>query len=167
MTWMTHQILALGAAFCLGLPPLALGAAWAGALLPDVIDQKRAALARRRQRAFNRIHRGTSHWFGWWLALWALGMSGVLPGPAAPAAAGLGFGALTHVILDACTPAGVPLAPVTPRGRHRARWSLGLCRTGGVGEYVLLAVAVALFWVLERHKLMSLARELPDFFGLC
>lgn len=164
MKWMTHQMLAVGAAFCLGLPAPGMGAAWAGAVLPDVIDQKRAALTRRRQRTFNRIHRGTSHWFGWWLALWALGLSGVLPGPAASVVAGLGFGALTHVALDACTTAGVPLLPLRLRGQRWAQWSLGLCRTGGVGEYVFLAVAVVLFWTLERRELMSLAREYGIFF---
>lgn len=161
---MTHQLVALGAAFCAGLPAPGMGAAWFGAVLPDVIDQKRAALARRRQRAFNRLHRGTSHWFGWWLALWALGLSGVLPGPASLAVVGLGLGALTHVALDACTTAGVPLLPLKLRRQCWGQWSLGLCRTGGVGEYIFLAVSVALFWVLERRELMSLARQYWRFF---
>ena len=161
---MTHQSVAAGAAFCAGLPWLGVGAAWAGAVLPDIVDQKRAALSRRRQKTFNRIHRGTSHWFGWWLALWALGLSGLLPGPAASAAAGLGFGALTHVALDACTTSGVPLLPFRLRGQRWAQWSLGLCRTGGVGEYIFLAVAAALFWVLERREIMNLARECRRFF---
>ena len=106
MKWITHQAVAVGAAFSLGLPAAGVGAAWAGAVLPDVLDQKRAALARDRRRAFNRIHRGTTHWFGWWLAVWALGMSGALPEAAAYTAAGLGFGALSHVALDVCTTAG-------------------------------------------------------------
>ena len=162
MKWITHQAVAVGAAFSLGLPAAGVGAAWAGAVLPDVLDQKRAALARDRRRAFNRIHRGTTHWFGWWWAVWALGMSGALPEAAAYTAAGLGFGALSHVALDACTTAGVPLVPWSRRGK----WSLGLCRTGGLGEYVFLALAGALFWVLERRELMDLAREYGGWWPL-
>lgn len=155
MRWLTHQAVAVGAAFSLGLPAVGVSAAWAGAVLPDVLDQRWAALFRDRQRAFNRIHRGATHWFGWWLAVWALGLAGALSGPLASVAAGLGFGAFSHVVLDACTTAGVPLVPWT----RRDRWSLGLCRTGGVGEYLFLALAVALFWVLEHRELLALARK--------
>lgn len=155
MKWITHQAVAVGVAFSLGLSAPGVGAAWAGAVLPDVLDQKRAALSRNRQRAFNRIHRGTTHWFGWWLAVWALGLAGAVPDLPAPWVAGLGLGGLSHVALDACTTAGVPLVPWTRRGK----WSLGLCRTGGMGEYLFLALTAALFWVLERRELLALARE--------
>lgn len=162
MKWITHQAVAAGAAFSLGLPAVGVGAAWAGAVLPDVLDQKRAALSRDRQRAFNRIHRGATHWFGWWLALWALGLTDVLSAPAAYLAAGVGFGAFSHVLLDACTTAGVPLVPWSRRGK----WSLGVCRTGGWGEYAFLALAAALFWVVERRDLLALARQCRDWWPL-
>lgn len=162
MKWITHQAVAVGAAFSLGLPAAGVGAAWAGAVLPDVLDQKRAALARDRQRAFNRIHRGTTHWFGWWLAVWALGMSGALPG-----SGGVHGGRSGLRGVESCGPGRLHHGGGAARPwSRRGKWSLGLCRTGGLGEYVFLALAGALFWVLERRELMDLAREYGGWWPL-
>lgn len=161
MKWITHQAVAVGAAFALGMPVAGVAGTWAGAVLPDVLDQKRAALSRNRQRTFNRIHRGATHWFGWWLALWLAGLTGALSG-VATVVAGVGFGAFMHVALDACTTAGVPVVPWSRRGK----FSLGLCRTGGPGEYCFLALAAALFWVVERQDVLRLAREYRHFLPL-
>lgn len=162
MKWITHQAVAVGAAFVLGMPVAGLAGVWAGAVLPDVLDQKRAALSRNRQRAFNRIHRGTTHWFGWWLALWLAGLTGVLSELAGAVVAGIGFGAFLHVALDACTTAGVPVVPWSRQGK----FSLGLCRTGGLGEYAFLAVAAGLFWLVERQELGRVAAQARHFLPL-
>ena len=159
MKWITHQLISAGSAVVLGMPMPGVLAAWGGAIAPDLLDQKRAALGRRRQQVFNRIHRGSSHWFGWWLALWLVGVSGFLPYVAGLVAAGLGWGALTHVALDACTPMGIPVLPWSRQGK----FSLRLCRTGGLGEYIFLLAALGLFWVLERHELAELVHRVRLF----
>ena len=81
MKWITHQATAVAAALVLHLPVAGVAAACAGAVLPDVLDQRMAGLAptrRGRQKLFNAIHRGTTHWFGWWLVLCAAAFA--LPG---------------------------------------------------------------------------------------
>lgn len=174
MKWVTHQTIAVGAAFMLGMPLMAIGAAWIGGIVPDVLDQKRAALSRNPQKAFNLIHRGTTHWFGWWLALWALGLA-LAPSPwfeaqpimnIAPILAylltGLGFGAFSHIALDACTTAGVPLTPFS----RKHKFSLKLCRTGSAAEYLGLAAFCVAFWLLESRELSLLAREARSVMGL-
>lgn len=152
MKWLTHQTTTVAAALALAMPAAAVGAAWAGSVLPDLLDQKRAALSRNRQRTFNRIHRGTSHWFGWWLALFVLPLAATSPLAGYPQSAavvgGLGFGALCHVAQDMLTTTGVPLLPWSRRGRV----ALGLCRTGGAGEYVFLAVALACCGLVVRQR---------------
>lgn len=135
MRWISHQTGALlGAAF-LGMPVPAIGAACVGAILPDMLDQKISGLAptkKTRQKVFNRIHRGPSHWFGWWLAIFLLPLA--MPFAMNDLAAGLGFGALSHVCLDMLTRKGIPLFPF-----GSFRLGLGLCSTGKASEYVFLA----------------------------
>lgn len=156
----------------MGLPPAALAGVAAGSILPDVLDMALARLLVFRQLAFNRIHRGATHWFGWWLALlvaglvqlkpvavalhldaravpWALGL---VP-EATLFALGLGFGGLAHVLLDFCTVMGVPVAPWTRK--HMV--SLNLCKTGSLREYAFLAATLALFGVLAREDLLNIA----------
>ena len=149
MKWATHQTMALMAAFAAGFPLVGLAAAWAGSVTPDVMDQRAASRAFFRQRKFNQVHRKSSHWFGWWLAIWAWSLTGQL-GPLPDAVVGgFGFGALTHVLLDMCTTHGVPLLPFAQK-----RFSLKLCSTGSLGEYALLAMSIALFWIMKRPELV-------------
>ncbi|MDR1659712.1 MAG: metal-dependent hydrolase [Desulfovibrio sp.] len=157
MKWVTHQAAAVTAALALDLPPAGVLAAWGGAVLPDVLDQRLSGLVltpRGRQRAFNRIHRGATHWFGWWIVLFAGAMAAHISPPLQVMLAGLGFGGLSHVFLDMCTPRGVPLRPFSRAGR----FSLNLCSTGGLGEYCFLAcvVAAALFFLREDALCMAL-----------
>lgn len=181
MKWITHQAGAMAAALALNMPPVGLAAACFGALLPDIIDQRLARLAptpRGRQRVFNRIHRGATHWFGWWVALF-LGallvpaelvsglLSGMAPGMASgfvsdlltPAGlavlSGVGFGGLTHILLDMLTPQGVPLQPFS----RKNRFSLSLCATGSIGEYCFLAVLVAGVWLFAGENVVQLVRD--------
>lgn len=166
MRWPTHQAAALGLALLWHLPVHGLVAAVAGGIVPDMLDQRLAALMpgkRLRQKVFNRIHRGTTHWFGWWLGLlWlALGapaslvdMAGQLAPVLRPVVLGFALGALSHVALDMCTPRGVPLLPVT----RRLKLAVPLCSTGSWREYLVLAGCVALcVWQL-RHGIVALLR---------
>lgn len=179
MKWVTHQTVAVGAAFMLGMPLVGLGAAWLGGILPDVLDQKRAALSRNPQKTFNRIHRGATHWFGWWVALWVLGLAlapspwfmgqalltqylSSIPPEFGPALAGLGFGAFSHIVLDSCTTSGVPLTPFS----RKNKFSFKLCRTGGAGEYVALAIFCIVFWLLESKDVYLLGRAARFIIGL-
>lgn len=156
MKWITHQSVAVMAAFALHQPLASLAAVWAGSVFPDVLDQKRAAFSFSRQRAFNQSHRRTSHWFGWWLTLWVFAHAGCLGPVPDTLLAGFAFGAFTHVFLDMCTTKGVPVLPFGGR-----RFSLKLCRTGSFAEYAFLAVCAALFWLTQRQALLSL--DLPLF----
>ena len=159
MKWVTHQIVGAGAAVLAGLPPLAVGAAWLGSIAPDVIDQKVAGLFPNERKAFYAIHRRTTHWLGWWLAIWiaafaAPGLARLVPGltELPVLMAGLGLGGMAHVLLDMCTPSGVPLMPFS----RTPRFSLNLCRTGSLGEYVFLAVALGVMWLIKGDELRPL-----------
>lgn len=156
MKWITHQSIAVMAAFTLRQPLAGLAAVWMGSVFPDVLDQKRAALSFFRQRAFNQNHRKTSHWFGWWLALWIFAHMGYLGPVPDTLLGGFAFGALTHVLLDMCTTKGVPFLPFGGR-----RVSLKLCSTGSFAEYAFLAASVALFWITQRHALLHF--DIPLF----
>lgn len=154
MRWVTHQVAAAGAAILLHLPPAGLAAALAGAILPDVFDQKLAGLFRNRQTAFNRLHRGFTHWPGLWLALLLVSVTLVphtLGKMLQPVLFGIALGGLSHVILDMLTPQGIPLSPFS----RKNRFSLNLCRTGGLGEYAFLIVMLAGMWFFLRGDILN------------
>lgn len=139
MKWITHQTGGLLAAAILQLPIASIGAALAGSILPDIMDQKISGLGhtrRQKQKFFNQLHRGASHWFGWWLALLVAPFIWLQPGLAADIIAGLALGALSHVVLDMLTTMGVPILPFSRK--HKV--SLKICSTGKAGEYVFLAI---------------------------
>ena len=97
MKWTTHQAMALMASFAAGLPLAGMAAAWFGSVAPDMLDQHAARRAFFRQKKFNQVHRRSSHWFGWWLAIWAWSLTGQL-GPLPDAlVGGFGFGALLEM----------------------------------------------------------------------
>jgi inner membrane protein len=149
MKWITHQSMAVMAAFVVGQPLLGIASAWAGAVFPDILDQRQSQTALFRQRKFNKIHRRGSHWFGWWLALWIWSLTDTLGPLPDTLIGGFGFGALTHVLLDMCTRHGVPLWP-----SGKKRFSLKLCSTGSLGEYAILLMSTVLFWIAKRPELM-------------
>ena len=159
MKWIPHEATAVLAAVALHFPLPGVAAACAGAILPDVLDQSMARLAstkRGRQRIFNAVHRGTTHWLGWWLLGCALALlPAVLPTlPAAlrPVLLGLCFGGLSHVLLDMLTPAGVPLTPFS----RKHKLSLKLCATGSLGEYLFLTGVLAVGWLFWGKDLLRL-----------
>lgn len=156
MKWVTHKLVAVGAAYLMDMPLAGLGGALVGSVMPDVLDQRISGLFPNRQKVFNRIHRGATHWFGWWLALLLAGMGyaemhGAMP-PAWAAVAGVGFGGLAHVLLDMCTVSGVPLVPWSRKNKV----SLALCKTGSAREYAFLGAAVLAFGFLARKDIFSL-----------
>ena len=130
MTWLSHTLIAVSIAgpLCGSLPATA-----AGATAPDWLEWLIAALFRRRVR-----HRWTTHFLLVWMGgfLLSLFCAVTVPGPITAAAAWFCFGGLLHVLCDALTISGVPLAP----------WSLqrftlagGRIRTGDPGEFVISA----------------------------
>lgn len=165
MRWTTHQVGALGTALWLQLPLAGVVAAWIGGILPDVMDQKIAGMFRNRQTAFNRIHRGFTHWPGLWLGLVLLAVVFVEHESVQflrPVCVGLAAGGLSHVILDMLTPQGVPLSPFS----RKNRFSLKLCKTGGIGEYAFLVTMLVVMWIFLREDIMRRVQELlPALFG--
>lgn len=155
MKWITHQTGAFLGGLMLGMPWPGIAAAGLGAVFPDIIDQKISGLGatrKKRQKIFNQIHRGSSHWIGWWFPLFLLALSLPLPALARDAAAGFTFGAVSHVMLDMLTPQGVPVWPFSRQGKI----SVPLCATGKAGEYVFLLVMLACgaFWFQDAIKLL-------------
>lgn len=129
---------------------LALGAAMAGSLLPD-IDHPSSWLGRRLWPVSKPLsmligHRGLTH------SLLAV-VGGLMlfqmvqPSPlVARLVEPLVVGYLSHLAADALTPAGVPLLwPV------KRRFGLALCATGGVMELLVVGLAlVAAGWLALR-----------------
>ena len=159
MKWVTHEAIAVGGAYLLGMPPIGLAGVLAGSVLPDFLDQGMARLLVFRQLAFNHLHRGPTHWFGWWLALFVAVIlqtgSFARGDDISLFVLGLGFGALMHVVLDMCTESGVPVAPWSKK--HMV--SLKLCKTGSLAEYGFLAVFLLFFAYMAREDLMGLLAE--------
>lgn len=158
MKWFTHQTVAVAAAIALHMPPAGIAAVFAGAVLPDVIDFKLAGKGPQRQRNFNKIHRGISHWFGWYVLLLLCAMLLPLAPRETDLALGMAFGALTHIALDMLTPSGVPLIPPVPMvgsAKGSGRISLNLCSTGSIQEYIFLVVTMAFFWLLAGDRMLQ------------
>ena len=70
MKWFTHKAVAVAGALAAGAHPAALFAVMVGSVLPDMVD---TAMARGDKKVWRRIHRQTSHWFGWYLIIIVLG----------------------------------------------------------------------------------------------
>jgi inner membrane protein len=141
----------------LGLPsldPLALGWATVGALLPD-IDHPASWVGRRlsvisRPLAAMIGHRGVTHSFVAVLAcLIVLRWNGLSRATVDP----LVVGYLSHLAADLLTVRGLRLA--WPSSKRQA---IGLCRTGSVGESVIVASLVigTGFHVLRLHPAFRL-----------
>lgn len=170
MRWITHTSLAVACGAALSLSPAALVGVTLGSVLPDRIDM---LVAGRNKSVFQRIHRETSHWAGWYLLLiiGAQLFDGHLEGvrnafdlarwgipvnlPVAEALSGVGLGALSHVLLDALNPSGVPLSPLG----GKPRVALNLVSTGTWKEFVFLATSLLVLGGLHISELEQLARR--------
>ncbi|MEG1610089.1 MAG: metal-dependent hydrolase [Bilophila sp.] len=163
MKWMTHKAVALAGALAVQAPPVALVAVLVGSVLPDMID---TALARGNRQVWRRIHRQSSHWFGWYFLLIAAGfalpsqedllpllilMQKGFPGLSSNALMQVeqcgadlvvwtGIGGLSHILLDALTPMRVPIYPFG----GRQRFGIKLVSTGTWKESVFLVCAVGI-----------------------
>lgn len=153
MRWLTHQAGGALAGLLLqfSLPAIFLGIC--ASILPDVIDQKRAALgktAKQRQKIFNATHRGATHWFGGWLGLFLA--CGLITAPLLrELLAAVALGGLSHIALDMLTPRGVPILPIS----RKASVSLRLCSTGSWQEYLVMTglVIACLILIAARYDL--------------
>ena len=159
MKWFTHK--AVAGALAAGAHPAALFAVMVGSVLPDMVD---TAMARGDKKVWRRIHRQTSHWFGWYLIIIVLGFliptqrivldllrathitfPGVSPAALAQVSGigndllvWVGIGGLIHVLLDALTPMRVPLYPF---GGSK-RFGINLVSTGTWRETIFLFAAL-------------------------
>lgn len=71
MKWFTHKAVAVAGALAVGTTPAGFIGVLIGSVLPDMIDTFRIHGDR---RIWWRIHRQTTHWFGWYLILMVLGL---------------------------------------------------------------------------------------------
>lgn len=166
MKWITHKAVAVAGALAVQASPAALIAILVGSVLPDMVDTIASGGNR---RIWSKIHRQTSHWFGWYLILIFAGFTipigealfpvlqgaGIsFPGVSRNAVAHaesvgnelvvwLGIGGVVHVLLDALTPMRVP---VFPFGSKR-RFGINLVSTGTWQEYAFLVCAVGVIAV--------------------
>lgn len=182
MKWFTHKAVAVAGALAAGAHAGALVAVLVGSVLPDMVD---TAIAHGDKKVWRRIHRQTSHWFGWYVLLILLGFTLPLqevtadllratnisfPGVSHSALSGagelgndlivwVGIGGLVHVLLDALTPMRVP---VYPFGGSK-RFGISLVSTGTWQEYAFLVVAlgaIAVQFEKARGVLAAVLREL-------
>lgn len=119
-----------------------------GALLPD-IDHSESALGRRIKPVSMLVqalagHRGITHTPAFWLALTVIvfAIAAIVGGQAPFFAAGLSFGYASHLFLDYLTKGGIPAA--WPVKSIKARYSLGLFKTGSIFEYLFTSSVVGL-----------------------
>lgn len=153
MTWFTHKTIAIAGALALEASPLGLFATLIGSILPDLTDK---TLAMGNKRQWRHIHRQSSHWFGWYLSLIVIGLisfpfrSFELPPIViqffSEMTLWVGFGGITHVLLDGLTPMGIPMLPFG----SKQRIGFNLISTGGIGERVFLFIALS-FIILQYN----------------
>ncbi len=166
MKWITHQSVPVGMALLLDWPHAALAGVAFGAILPDVIDMGISRMSPNPQKTFKAIHRGFTHWFGWYallLLFWVLlymyprSMGALhLPLKQLYFLGGVAFGGMFHVLLDMCTPSGIPLLPFS----QQKRFSLKLFSTGSPQEYLFLALVLALFAALGVDDFSGMLRQI-------
>lgn len=146
MKWHTHKLAGVALAIGLGSSPLELVSILAGAVLPDVLDYTIAAGS---PELFARLHRGATHWFGWWLLATLVGVTSVLPMPFDGIVFGLGVGGVSHCLLDALTNSGVPLV----LGRRYPRLKARLFNTGSLGELVFASAILGIGYLHQQTVL--------------
>ena len=146
MKWFTHKAIAIAGALALEASPPGLFATLVGSILPDLADR---TFAMGNKQQWRRIHRQTSHWMGWYLLFMILGLMNfpLKHFALSPIANQLfseimlwvGFGGITHVLLDSLTPMGIPMWPFG----SKKRIGLSLISTGSVGELVFLIISIS------------------------
>lgn len=125
-----------------------------GARAPDWLE---GAIWLMRRRYALLPHRTVTHWWGIWIALGAAGYDFV-PGAPAWLVFGVAASALLHILIDAMTPAGVPL--LHP---FAARASLRMFRSGAVLEETLVA---AICWAVALLAIFLHSARQEIFTGI-
>lgn len=166
MKWFTHQTVAIGTGISLNFSPEVIGTMAFGAILPDVIDMKIAGKGPAKQKIFYKIHRGFSHWFGWYFIILLFTLLYPIPNQYRLLLMGCALGALTHIVLDMLTPSGIPLTPsIIASKKKDKRLSFNLCSTGSLKEYIFLLLTISLFWAISGEKMLNtLEKVLNNFF---
>ncbi len=158
MTGPTHLLLgaasAVGVASAAGQPWL-LVAGIVGGLWPD-LDMSETTLAnwripissgRGRRTSYIRpfaclgvLASSTTEHRGWWHSVWAVAIFSIIVGYLAGWLIGLSFalGYLSHLVADACTPAGVMIWPGFKWRLLSARWQI---KTGSDVEHLISVIA--------------------------
>lgn len=174
MKWFTHKAIAVAGALALDAPGPGIIATLIGSILPDVTD---TTLSMGNKQRWRKIHRQTSHWFGWYLLLMLIGalsipsqiMKHSLPIQTAQLASEcivwVGFGGIMHVLLDALTPMGIPVWPLG----GKQRMGFKLVTTGSIGEMIFLIFALGLiayqFEQTEQIFYSALQKLSPTLFS--
>ena len=122
MKWFTHKAVAVAGALAAGAHPAALFAVMIGSVLPDMVD---TAMARGDKKVWRRIHRQTSHWFGWYLVIIILGF--LIP--------------TQRIVLDLLRATHITFPGVSPSA---------LAQVSGIGNDLLVWVGIFLYGVLPR-----------------
>ena len=176
MKWFTHKAVAIAGALVAGAHAGGLIAVALGSIAPDAMD---TAIAHGDKQVWRRIHRQTTHWFGWYILIILLGLSLPLQPMVSDVLSSIplfsfswgelarlsrlgndcivwfGIGGLAHVLLDALTPMRVPLYPFG----GTKRFGLPLVSTGTWRETVFLGLALLAIG-LQFQQIRSLLLEL-------
>jgi inner membrane protein len=152
MRWYSHRIIGVGTALLSGGGLAAMGLAYLGSTLPDVVEGKSpregAFFFKYRMKKWRGTHRGSSHWFGWYILLALISFYFY------PVLMWLGIGALTHLAADSCTPMGVPLYPFS----KKKMMSLKLFTTGSLTEIIFTSALLIflIFYFTHHNKNMTI-----------
>lgn len=141
MKWFTHKTVAIAGALALDASAQGIIGVMIGSIFPDLAD---TTLSFGNKSRWRRLHRQSSHWIGWYFLLLAIGIlynpSNLLQLPTetthilSELTLWIGFGGVTHILLDALTPMGVPIWPLG--GKQRIGFNF--IKTGSVEELLFL-----------------------------
>lgn len=151
MKWTTHRLIGAGTAIFIDGGLVAAALSYAGSTLPDVVEgkppQEGAFFFNSGMRSWKKSHRGSSHWFGWYLVIAIAGFT------YSPILAWIGIGALTHLAADALTPMGVPLYPFS----KKKMLSINLFPTGGFREFIfgITFAGILLYYMLHARNTLT------------
>lgn len=143
MKWFTHKAIAVAGALALNAPPQGIIGVLIGSVLPDLTD---TTLSFGNKKRWKQLHRQSSHWIGWYILLLMLGTLWIpynlrqLHYVLSELLIWIGFGGITHILIDALTPMGVPIWPLG----GKQRMGFNLIKTGSTEELLFLFFTLAI-----------------------